>query len=342
MSANRRVVINVIGTGDWGPNLIRNFSSSIHSHVGKICDIDSQRLKNVSARYPYIPFTENSDQAIEDPQADAIAIVTPLNTHYALARKALLAGKDVFVEKPLAATVEQCEDLIRLSEEKDRVLMVGHVFKFNPGIRHVKEILESDEIGKIISIHAIRTNLGPVRADVNALWDLGSHDLSTFHYWLGREPYQVTASGVCHLSPDREDTVTATYFYPGNVIASLLVSWLHPRKVREVTIVGEKKMIVWNDMDLMEPVRIYDKGVERVERFADTFGAFRLALREGNITVPPVHGPEPLASECDHFIQCVLTRKRPLADGREGLSIIRALLAADQSIQDHSRLVTIT
>lgn len=342
MDTMRRVVINVIGTGDWGPNLIRNFSSNINSRVGMICDIDPRRLGNVSRRYPDISATEDSDVAIQDPEADAIAIVTPLRSHYSLARKALLAGKDVLAEKPLAATVDECEELIQLAEQGKRILMIGHVFKFNPGIRYVKQILESNEIGKIISIHAIRTNLGPVRHDVNALWDLGSHDLSILHYWLSQEPTQVTASGVCHLSADREDMVTANYSYPNNIMATLLVSWLHPRKVREITIVGENKMVVWNDMDLVEPVRIYDKGVERSETFGDTFGAFRLALREGNITVPPVRGHEPLALECDHFIQCVRNREKPIADGLEGKGIVRALLAADESIRNSSMLVPIS
>ena len=220
--------------------------------------------------------------------------------------------------------------------------MVGHVFKFNPGIQYVKALLEEEAIGKVISLHAVRTNLGPVRTDVNALWDLGTHDLSIFNYWLTDQPTSVTASGLSYLSDQREDTVIANYLYPNHVMATIYVSWLHPRKVREITVVGSEKMLVWNDMDLYEPVRIYDKGVEQgPDLYADTFGAFRLTLREGAVTIPPVRGAEPLASECDHFLECILNQKTPLTDGEDGLAVVRALSAADRSIANNNETVTL-
>ncbi|HEY4490653.1 MAG TPA: Gfo/Idh/MocA family oxidoreductase, partial [Acidobacteriota bacterium] len=298
--------------------------------------------ERIEARYPGVKTTIVAEEAIADPEAEAIVIVTPLSTHYRLARLALEEGKDVLVEKPLATTVQDCQHLIELAQKKEKILMVGHVFIFNPGVQHVKRVLENHEIGKIISMHSIRTNLGPVRFDANALWDLGSHDLSIFNYWLQEQPRTVTASGICHLSKEREDTVVASYVYPQNVIATLLVSWLHPRKVREITIVGEEKMVVWNDMDLNEPIRIYDKGVERDEGFADSFGAFRLTLREGNIIAPLVRGMEPLAAECDHFIECVLKRLRPISDGTDGLAVVRELVAADESIRNNNKTVDVS
>jgi predicted dehydrogenase len=340
-TTRRKVRVNVIGAGRWGPNLIRNFYAGTQSSVGVVCDLDPQILERIESRYPGVKTTTVPEEAIKDPNADAIVIVTPLSTHYDLARMALESGKDVLVEKPLATTVEHCRHLIELSRTNERILMVGHVFVFNPSVQHVKRVLESHEIGRIISMHSIRTNLGPVRYDANALWDLGSHDLSIFNYWLKEQPRTVTASGICHLSKDREDTVVASYVYPPNVIATLLVSWLHPRKVREITIVGEEKMVVWNDMDLNEPIRIYDKGVERDERFADSFGAFRLTLREGNIVAPLVRGMEPLAAECDHFMECVLKRLQPISGGEDGLAVVRELVAADESMRHNSKTVEV-
>ena len=334
------ITINVIGAGQWGPNLIRNFSTSPRSQVGMICDIDDKKLKSLAARFPGVQLTGNSDQAINDPSADAVAITTPVSTHYDLAHTALLADKHVFVEKPLAQKVEQCLKLNELAQQRERILMVGHVFKFNPGIQYVKALLEENGLGKVISMHAIRTNLGPVRTDVNALWDLGSHDLSIFNYWLAQQPSSVTASGLTYLSEQREDTVIANYLYSDQVMATIHVSWLHPRKVREITVVGSEKMLVWNDMDLSEPVRIYDKGVDQeTDVYADTFGAFRLILREGAVTMPQVRAAEPLASECDHFLDCVLNQKTPLTDGEDGLAVVRALAAADESIANQSRMV---
>jgi predicted dehydrogenase len=337
-----RVVINVLGAGRWGPNLIRNFTVGVRSFVGRVCDVDANRLKAIREKYPYIELSTDADEALTDPAAHAVAIITPVSTHYELTKKALLAGKDVFVEKPLALRAEECDELVELARAHGRILMVGHVFKFNPGIRFVKGLLEAGSIGKIISMHAIRTNLGPVRSDVNALWDLGAHDLSIFNYWLGSTPHRVTANGSRHLSPRLEDTVLATYVYPGEIMASLHVSWLHPRKVREITVVGEERMVVWNDMDLNEPVRIYDKGVDRGESLADTFGAFRLTLRDGMVTIPPVRGGEPLATECEHFIDCVQDRRTPLADGLDGLAVVRCLEAADASIRQESRSIPFT
>ena len=342
MNDVKRITINVIGAGHWGPNLIRNFFTSPRSQVGMVCDVNDEKLQGLSARFPGVQLTLNSDEAIIDPAADAVAITTPVSTHYELAHQALLANKHVFVEKPLARKVDECLELNELAQQRERILMVGHVFKFNPGIRYVKALLQEETLGKIISLHAIRTNLGPVRTDVNALWDLGSHDLSILNYWLADQPSSVTASGLSYLSEQREDTVIANYLYPEQVMATIYVSWLHPRKVREITVVGSEKMLVWNDMDLNEPVRIYDKGIaQETDLYADTFGSFRLTLREGAVTIPPVRGAEPLASECDHFLECIFNQKTPLTDGEDGLAVVRALVAADQSIANNNQTVAL-
>ncbi|MDA2923805.1 Gfo/Idh/MocA family oxidoreductase [Acidobacteria bacterium AH-259-L09] len=342
MTIGKKIVINVIGAGRWGPNLVRNFSNSLHCRVGVICDLDEEKLQNLAPRFPGVRLTKNTEETTTDSLADALAIITPVSTHYSLSKRALLASKDVFVEKPLALSVEQCEELAKLAKQRERILMVGHVFAFNAGIRYVKKLLDDGTVGRVISIHAIRTNLGPVRSDVNVLWDLGAHDLSIFNYWLDGEPFSVTASGLSYLSREREDTVIANYLYRNGVMATIYTSWLHPRKVREITVVGEEKMVVWNDMDLHEPVRIYDKGVDqKKDLYTDTFGAFQLTLRDGAVTIPPVRGKEPLATECDHFIECVLERKTPLTDAASGLAVVRALAAADNSIRNNSRSVSL-
>jgi len=342
MTVSKKIVINVIGAGRWGPNIIRNFSSSPHCRVGLICDLDEEKLQLLAPRFPGVRLTRKPEEAITDSSADALAIITPASTHFSLSKKALLAGKDVFVEKPLALSVEQGEELVELAEERERILMVGHLFTFNSGIRYVKKLLLDGTVGKLISAHAIRTNLGPVRSDVNALWDLGAHDLSIFNYWLDGEPLSVTASGLSYLSREREDTVIANYLYPDGVMTTVYSSWLHPRKVREITVVGEKKMVVWNDMELYEPVRIYDKGLDRKEnKYTETFGDFQLTVRDGAITIPPIQAREPLASECEHFIECVLERKTPLTDAKNGLGVVKALSAADNSIRNNSKSVSL-
>lgn len=327
MAIDGKTTVNIIGAGLWGPNLIRNFANMPQCRLGIICDADEKKLENLAPRFPGTELTTEPKAAIEDSEAEALVIVTPIATHYDLAKQGILAGKDVLVEKPLAQTVEQCEELVELADQHERILMVGHIFKFNSSVQFVKQLLQNGTVGDVISLHAMRTNLGPVRSDANALWDLGTH------------PTSVTASGLAHLTESLEDTVVANYEYPDHVMATIYASWLHPRKVREITVVGTLKMVVWNDMDLYEPVRIYDKGVDQQRDYADTFGAFRLTLRDGLVTIPQVGGKEPLATECEHFIDCVLSRKTPFTDSRDGLAVVRALAAASESIRENSRNV---
>jgi len=336
---DEKVVVNVIGAGRWGPNIIRNFYASPDSTVNVVCDIKEASLARIKARFPSLTATSDHEDAIRDPDADAVAIITPASTHFELAEKAIAAGKDVLLEKPMATSIEECEKLIELAQKRDRIIMLGHTFKYNPSIKKVKEIIESGEIGRVISLHAVRTNLGPVRSDVNALWDLGSHDLSIFNLWLNSFPNGVTASGLNYLSPSVKDTVMATFIYPGGIVASIHASWLHPRKVREITVVGEEKMIVWDDLDLFAPIKIFDRGFDKEEKYIDTFGAHNLNIRNGNITIPPVEGREPLADECKHFIECVKTRRTPISDAAEGLEIVKALTAADESLRGNSIVV---
>ena len=329
------ITINCIGAGRWGPNLVRGFTNLPDVRVHMVCDTREERLRTIRGRIAGIETTTDADAAIGDPLADALVIATPVETHYALTRQALEAGKHVLVEKPLCTSVKECEALSALAAERGLVLAVGHVFLFNNGIRKVAECIRSGDLGRVLYIHATRTNLGPIRDDVNAAWDLAAHDLSIFDYWLGAPPVSVSARGECYLRPPVHDVVVASYAYPNGVLACVHTSWLNPRKVREITIVGEKKMIVWNDMDLIEPVRIYDKSVDLGQEptYADSFGAARMIIRDGDVLIPKVAAGEPLAAECQHFIECIQKGTTPINNATAATQVVRALLATDASLR---------
>jgi predicted dehydrogenase len=280
--------------------------------------------------------TKDPEDIVGDTAIDCTVICTPVATHFELAEKALQNGQHVFVEKPLAPSADECRRLIELAEQKKKIVFVGHTFKYNAGIRAAKSYIESGELGDIYLIDANRTNLGPVRYDVNALWDLAAHDISIFSYWLGAQPASVSAHGACCLNKNVEDVVYATFEYPGGVMAHVHASWLNPRKIREITVVGSKKMLIWDDMNLSEPIRIYDKGIDKDEGYHDTFAGFRLSIREGEVMIPGVKLNEPLLTECQHFIECVQTGTQPLTDGSDGLNVVKALEAASQSMQQNS------
>ncbi len=331
----------IIGLGRWGPNLLRNFVSMEGVVVEMVCDIDDKKLLRIKTRFPEIKQTTDPQEIIGNGKIDCVVIATPLSTHFQLALDALRAGRHVLVEKPLARSSSECEQLIAAAEQAGRILFVGHTFKYNAGIRAAKEYIDRGELGELYLIDANRTNLGPVRYDANALWDLAAHDISIFSYWVGENPQEVSARGGCYLNRGIEDVVYATLGYGGGVIAHVHASWLNPRKVREITVVGEKKMLVWNDMNLSEPIRIYDRGFVRDESYHDTFGDFRLSIREGEVVIPAIRLNEPLMAECEHFIECVRTGARPLTDGLDGLNVVRVLEAATQSMRSQSTAVTL-
>jgi len=335
------ISVALIGVGRWGPNLLRNFIAMQDVSVEMACDVDEKRLVQVEKRFPSIRRTTRPEDIIRNASLDCVVIATPLATHFQLALEALRAGHHVLVEKPLACSSSECEQLIAAAEKAERILFVGHTFKYNAGIRAAKEYIDRGELGELYLIDANRTNLGPVRYDANALWDLAAHDISIFSYWVGENPQEVSARGGCYLNRGIEDVVYATLGYGGGVIAHVHASWLNPRKVREITVVGEKKMLVWNDMNLSEPIRIYDRGFVRDESYHDTFGDFRLSIREGEVVIPAIRLNEPLMAECEHFIECVRTGARPLTDGLDGLNVVRVLEAATQSMRSQSTAVTL-
>jgi predicted dehydrogenase len=336
------ITVNIVGVGHWGPNLVRTFATHPQARVRTVCDLSQERLSLVRGNIPMVQkFTSDSLGAVTDPEADAVVIATPVSTHHELAKAALESGKHVLVEKPLCHSVAAAEELVELAQRQGKHLCVGHVFLFNSGVRGVRNLIQSGELGSIRYFYSTRTNLGPFRYDVNALWDLAAHDLSIFNYWLGSEPVSVTARGQSYLNPEVEDLVVATFTYPNRVIACAHVSWLNPRKVREITVVGSNKMAVWDDMDLNEPLRIYHRSVEPEATYADSFGSFRMLVRQGDVLIPHITGPEPLAAECSHFIDCVQGKAGPINSGRQGLAVLRALEAADQSMRQESRQVLV-
>lgn len=330
------IQIAVIGAGHWGPNLIRNFDNGVRSRVRWVVDSNEERLGAVRARFPGPRCSQSASEAIEDPEVDAVVVATPTVTHAALVRAALEAGKHVFVEKPLTDEGVSSREIQELAERLDRVLLVGHVFLYNPAVRWIKERIDAGELGQIHYISSARTNLGPIRLDVNVAWDLAAQDIAIFNYWLGNNPISVSAVGSAWINPGVHDAVFATLRYPGDVLAHLHVSWLNPRKVRMITVVASGEMLTYDDMNLDEPLRLYDKRVveESVSgELVDTFGAFRSVVHNGAVTIPPIRMGEPLAKECEHFLDCVETGSPALTGGREGLAVVRALEAIDWSLE---------
>jgi predicted dehydrogenase len=338
------ITVNCVGLGHWGPNLARVFASHPESRIGTVCDLSTERLALVQRKIPGV-FQCSSDAmaTVADPDAQAVVIATPTHTHYALAKAALQAGKHVLVEKPLCKTTAEGQELVDLAEKNGLLLCVGHVFLFNNGIRAVHDMIHRGDLGHVRYIYSTRTNLGPFRTDVNALWDLAAHDVSILNYWLDSDPLSVTAHGMSYLSPNVEDVVVASFVYQNRVMACVHASWLNPRKVREITVVGDQKMVVWNDMDLNEPVRVYHKSVDvqHEPAYSDTFGSFRMQVRSGDVLIPKIAANEPLEAECTHFLDCILGKAQAVNDGVTALRVVRALEAADRSLKERSAVVDV-
>jgi len=332
--------IAMIGAGQWGPNLIRNFHNKKTSEVVWIVDRNATRLNEVHAHFPDVQVAENPEQALRDSSVHAVVVATPTSTHHALAKQALQRRKHVLVEKPLTTKVKHGLELLELAAEHRLTLMVGHVFLYNAAVRKVKEYLDAGQLGKVYYVSMVRTNLGPIRSDVNAAWDLAAHDVSIANYWFNAEPLSVSATGGTWMNQGIEDVVFATLKYPEGVLVNLHASWLNPRKARDITVVGEKRMLTFDDMNLNEPVRIYDKQVSDASNrrtYADSFASFRASISEGKISVPKVPLGEPLTTQCAHLLECIATGKQPLTGGREGIAVVRALEAMQRSILARGR-----
>lgn len=332
--------VAVIGAGQWGPNLIRNFHNKETSEVAWIIDRDAGRLEEVHAHFPDVQVAKDPEQALRDSSVHAVVVATPTGTHYEFAKEALERRKHVLVEKPLTTDVKQGLELLELATKYRLTLMVGHVFLYNTAVRKVKEYLDAGHLGKLYYVSMVRTNLGPIRLDVNAAWDLTAHDLSIVNYWLDAEPLSVSAIGGTWINQGIEDAIFATLRYPQGVLVSLHASWLNARKARDITIVGERRMLTFDDMNLNEPLRIYDKQAtdQRTRRTCvDSFASFRASVPKGDITVPKVPLGEPLATQCAHFLECIVTGKQPFTGAPEGIAVVRAVEAIQRSIRARGR-----
>jgi predicted dehydrogenase len=327
------VRVAVAGVGAWGKNLARNYFQIPECSLEYVCDSDQRKLDHLKLQLPGVAMTTRFEDLLSDPDLQAIVIATTASTHYALCKEALKAGKDVFVEKPFVLDITQAEELITLAERNDRVLMVGHLLEYHPVVERLKQMVDSDELGEVHYIYTQRVNLGTVRGDENALWSFAPHDISTILYVLGKEPTDVTARGQCYLQPRVEDVVFLTLNFNNQSMAHIHVSWLDPHKVRKMTIVGSKKMAVFDDLESTEKLKIYDK----IAGHNGSYNSFAeyITLRFGDITIPYMKVDEPLRLECLHFLDCVRERKQALSDGRDGLRVIKVLDAAQRSLQSN-------
>lgn len=323
--------VAVVGTGDWGANLVRNFASLPGARLAALCDADPQRLAKSAGQHPGVRALAHVDEVAGAPDVQATVVAASAVNHYALAKALLEAGKDVFVEKPLTLKVEHAEELVRLARARDRILMVGHLLLYHPGVRYLKGMVERGDLGDLYYIYSQRVNLGKVRRDENALWSFAPHDLSVILHLLDAEPLDVVARGSAFVQGAVEDVVFVDLRFPDGKLAHVHVSWLDPHKLRKFTVVGSRKMVVFDDMEASEKVRIYDKGVDRAGEVVSYGDA--LTVRSGDILIPRISLQEPLRLECQHFIECVREHKRPLTDGADGLRVVKVLAAAQASLE---------
>ena len=326
--SGRPISLGLAGLGYWGPNLARNFDDLRESELTWLCDVDGGRRVRFAARFPGARITASFDDLLEDASLDAVAIATPVASHHELAKQALLAGKHVFVEKPLAVTAEQAEELVALAEERELVLMPGHLLLYHPGVGKLKTLVDSGELGRILYVYGNRQNLGQIRRDENALWSLGAHDLSVILHLLGEEPVETWARGESYLTEGVEDVVFCYLRFPSGVVAHMHLSWLDPHKMRKMTVVGDRKMAVFDDMELERKVTVYEK---RAEQRTETYGEWR--TQSGDISIPKIPNDEPLRLECEHFLALVRGERDPHETARVGLAVVRALEELQESLE---------
>jgi predicted dehydrogenase len=330
--------LGAIGYGYWGPNVVRNFAAQPDCQVSMICDGDAKARARALSLYPGSRIVADAEEVMASPDTDAVAIVTPVSSHYQLARRALENGKHVFIEKPFTASAEQAEDLIELADRKNLLIMVDHTFLFTGAVRKMKELIDDGVLGRLYYYDSTRVNLGLFQHDVNVIWDLAPHDLAIMDHLLGMDPDRVVATGQAHLN-GLEDIAYITLYFPSRVTAHINVNWLSPVKVRTTLIGGERKMLVWNDVEPTEKIKVYDKGVE----LQTTEGIYSLLVnyRSGDMWAPRVEQAEALQLETRYFLDCLASGERPFNDGRAGLRIVRMLQAIQRSLKRGGEPVSI-
>jgi predicted dehydrogenase len=332
--------LGVIGYGYWGPNLVRNYMEAPGSTVIAVCDFRKERLAQLQLRYPSIKALVDCRALFEDPAIDAIVIATPVSTHFQLAMSALKAGKHVLVEKPLAGNSDECVQLIEEAERRHKVLMVDHTFVYTSAVRKIRELITTGTLGEIYYYDAVRVNLGLFQHDVNVIWDLAIHDLSVMEYVLPSKANAVSATGISHIPGQPENVAYITLFFPNPQIAHVHVNWLTPVKVRHTLIGGSEKMILYDDLEPSEKVKIYDKGIT-ISQSPEAVYEMLVSYRSGDMWAPRLDATEALQTEALHFIDCVENNKRPETDGHAGLRLVRIVEAAEKSLHARGQLVEI-
>jgi predicted dehydrogenase len=335
------ITVGVIGCGYWGPNLIRNFAENEAASLRWVCDRDARRLEKVSRRYPAARASTDYRQLLADPQLDAVVISTPVATHYAFARAALEAGKHVLVEKPFTASTREAEELIASAEARGLALMVDHTFIYTGAVRRIKEIVSAGEIGDLLYFDSVRINLGLFQHDLNVVWDLAPHDLSIMDYVVGRQPTALMATGSCHIEPGLENIAYVQLRFDDSLIANFHFNWLSPVKIRRTLIAGSRRMIVYDDIEPTEKVRVYDKGVTRNEKVPDEEETYKtlVSYRTGDVWVPQLDPTEALHYVCAEFLDSIRDSRPSVSDGAAGLRVVRLLEAAQESINDGGRWI---
>lgn len=339
----KKLCIGVIGYGYWGPNIVRNFIQNKYTTVKYVSDLDLKRGEAVKDLYPDVTFTNDYKEILLDDEIDAVAIITPLTTHFAIAKEALEANKHVFLEKPMAGTSVQCQELVALAERRQKVLMVGHIFVYASPVQKIKEILDKKELGDIYYFESIRTNLGPYRADTSVVWDLASHDLAIIEYLFKKKPFRVSATGGYFFGDKHCDVAYSTVVFEDNLIANINTNWIAPTKIRKIVIGGSKKMLLWDDIETETKIKIYDKGFifanndESKEKTYNTLVEYRI----GDMYSPAVDTREALKEEISHFCDCICNKKRPLSDGTAGLQVVKILEAIEMSIRSDGKPVNL-
>lgn len=323
--------MGVVGCGYWGPNLVRNFRSVPNCEVRMVCDPDDDRLGHMKSLYPEVEVCRDHQHVLNGSGLDAVAVATPVRHHFSIAKASLLAGKHTFVEKPMATSAAECDELVQIAEDRGLTLMVGHTFLYAPPIRKIKEIVDWGDIGEIQYISSRRLNLGLFQKDINVAWDLAPHDLSIILHIMGEMPETVSCNGSAHVTPGIEDVTVMYLNFSRKRCAIVHNSWLDPRKVREMTIVGTKRMIVYDDVAALEKIKIFDARVERPPHY-DSFAEFQYAYHYGDVYAPHIRQEEPLKLQCQHFIDCIQHGRQPLTNGRHGAELVRILEAARASL----------
>jgi predicted dehydrogenase len=324
--------VGVVGCGYWGPNLIRNFRKISNCSVRAICDLNVERLVHLQSLYPEVETLTDFDRFLGMSTLDAVAIATPVNQHHTLAKASLLAGKHTFIEKPMAASSAECEELIEIAKQKRLILMVGHTYLYSAPVKKIVDLVESGDIGEIRYINCRRLNLGLFQKDINVAWDLAPHDISIILHIMEEFPRSVNCRGAAHVTPGVEDVTSMCLSFRKNRSALIHNSWLDPRKIREMTIVGSRRMIVYDDVAQLEKVRVFDARVERPPHY-DTFAEFQYAYHYGDMYVPYIKQEEPLKAECQHFLDCIRNGTEPVSSGRQGLDLVRILEASSASLK---------